>query len=288
MFEPNRLLQMVESRQLPLGIQCFTGDPALIEVLGQTGFDFVMLDCEHSGANPRSIEDLVRVSRLAGLAPYVRVPDPRVGADIRRALEAGAEGIFLPEVHGVEDIEAAANAAFFPPKGDRGICPAIRAAGYNFATFDEYTAWNNREISLVPLIENPDGVASIDAICAHPDVHMVTFGSCDLAYSVGEGSGMMSGPKVQDAYRKVLVAAKKHGVAVIGGPVLTPNVEGCRQALEDGVTIFCLGLDTLGFRAFCEQTVRALADAASGSQWTRPPVPASGFPSQSSIASGLW
>ena len=104
MFERNRLLQMLEARQLPLGIQCFTGDPALIEVLGQTGFDFVMLDCEHSGANPRSMEDLVRVSRLAGLAPYVRVPDPRAGADVHRALEAGAEGIFLPEVHGVADI----------------------------------------------------------------------------------------------------------------------------------------------------------------------------------------
>jgi hypothetical protein len=88
---------------------------ALIEVLGQTGFNFVMLDCEHSGASPRSMEDLVRVSRLAGLAPSVPVPDPRVGADVRRPLEAGAEGI-LPEVHGVEDIEAAARAAF-PAQG---------------------------------------------------------------------------------------------------------------------------------------------------------------------------
>lgn len=284
MFERNRLLQMLEARQVPLGIQCFTGDPALIEVLGQTGFDFVMLDCEHSGANPRSMEDLVRVSRLAGLAPYVRVPDPRAGTDIRRALEAGAEGIFLPEVHGVADIEAAASAAFFPPKGDRGICPAIRAAGYNFATFDEYTAWNNREIALVPLIENPDGVASIDAICAHPDVHMVTFGSGDLGYSVGEDTAMMAGPTVQDDYKKVLAAAKKHGVAVIGGPVLTPNAQDCRQALQDGVTIFCLGLDSLGFRMFCEQTVRALADATASSQWSRPPVPASGFPAPSPTA----
>jgi 2-keto-3-deoxy-L-rhamnonate aldolase RhmA len=284
MFESNRLLQMLEARQVPLGIQCFTGDPALIEVLGQTGFDFVMLDCEHSGANPRSMEDLVRVSRLAGLAPYVRVPDPRAGTDIRRALEAGAEGIFLPEVHGVEDVEVAASAAFFPPKGDRGICPAIRAAGYNSATFDEYTAWNNREIALVPLIENPDGVASIDAICAHPDVHMVTFGSGDLGYSVGEGTAMMAGPTVQDDYKKVLAAARRHGVAVIGGPVLTPNAQDCRQALQDGVTIFCLGLDSLGFRMFCEQTVQALADATAGSQWSRPPAPASGFPAPSPTA----
>jgi hypothetical protein len=95
---------------------------------------------------------------------------------------------------------------------------------------------------------------------------------------------MMAGPTVQDDYKKVLAAAKKHGVAVIGGPVLTPNAQDCRQALKDGVTIFCLGLDSLCFRLFCEQTVQALADATAGSEWTRPPVPASGFPAPSPTA----
>jgi hypothetical protein len=68
---------------------------------------------------------------------------------------------------------------------------------------------------------------------------------------------------------------------VIGGPVLTPSAEDCRQAPEDAATILCLGLDPLGFRLFCEQTVHALADAAAGSDWTRPPVPASGLPAPS-------
>jgi 2-keto-3-deoxy-L-rhamnonate aldolase RhmA len=277
-FQRNKVLGMLERKQIPLGMQCFTGDPALIEVLGASGFDFVMLDSEHSGLNPRSMEDLVRVARLAGLAPYVRVPDARAHVDIRRSLEAGAEGIFLPEVHAAADIEAAASCTFFPPKGTRGICPATRAAGYSFRTFDEYAAWNNREIALVPLIENPDGVANIEDICGHPDVHMVTFGSGDLAYALGEGTGMLRGPLVRDAYRRVLESAKRHNVAVIGGPVLQPTEQGCRQALDDGITVFCLGLDSLGFRSYCEQTVLALTEAASGSGWTRPPSTASAFP----------
>src|SRR5205823_4975220 len=102
---------------------------------------------------PRSMEDLIRVTRLAGLAPYVRVADARAEVDIRRALEAGAEGIFLPEVHTAEDIDVAASSPFFPPKGTGGIDPAIRAAGYSFRAFEDYTSWNNREIALVPLIE---------------------------------------------------------------------------------------------------------------------------------------
>ena len=67
MFQRNRMLGMLEDKQLPLGIQIFTADAALIEVVGATGFDFVMLDSEHSGANPRNIEDLVRACTVAGL-----------------------------------------------------------------------------------------------------------------------------------------------------------------------------------------------------------------------------
>jgi len=66
---------------------------------------------------------------------------------------------------------------------------------------------------------------------------------------------------------------------VIGGPVLVPTAEVCRQALEAGVTVFCLGLDSMAFRNWCEDTVRALDEGVRGvSAWTCPPVPESGFP----------
>jgi 2-keto-3-deoxy-L-rhamnonate aldolase RhmA len=279
MFQRNRMLEMLENKQLPLGIQMFTADAALIEVVGATGFDFVMLDSEHSGANPRNIEDLVRACIVAGVAAYVRVPDPHNATDIRRALEAGAEGIFLPEIRSVDDINAAAQAAFFPPKGDRGICPSVRAANFNFRSFNRYADWNNREINLIPMIENPEGVELIDQICSHPDVHVVIFGQGDLAFSLGEGTQMGAGRKAAEAYRKILAGAKKHNVAVMGGPVLTPDAEGCRTALEDGVRVFCLGLDAMAFRSWCEATVRALADGIKGqSEWRRPAVPEIGFP----------
>jgi 2-keto-3-deoxy-L-rhamnonate aldolase RhmA len=74
MPQTNPLLRMIEANAVPLGMQCFTADHALIEVLGLTGFDFVMLDTEHSPANPRAIEDAIRATDGAGLVPLVRVP----------------------------------------------------------------------------------------------------------------------------------------------------------------------------------------------------------------------
>jgi 2-keto-3-deoxy-L-rhamnonate aldolase RhmA len=75
MFGKNRLLEMLQRKEIPLGMQCFTGHPAIIDILGLTGFDFVMLDGEHSPTDIRKLEDLIRASERAGLVPFVRVPD---------------------------------------------------------------------------------------------------------------------------------------------------------------------------------------------------------------------
>ena len=277
MREKNRILQMLEKDQIPLGMQCFTGDPILIEIMGLTGFDWVMLDSEHSGNNPRAMETLIRAADTVGLVSFVRVTRATDEADIHRALEAGAMGIFLPEVNSVEDVKQAADAAFYPPKGHRGICPAVRAARYNDKTFVDYTKWNNDEITLVPMIENPEGLANIDAICAHPDVRMIVFASGDIGFSLSEGMDMLAGSKVQEAYKTVLATAKKHGVAVIGGPILNADAEGCKKALGDGIRVFSLGLDSLGFRAYCQQMVTALDQGVAGSKFTRPPKRDWGF-----------
>jgi 2-keto-3-deoxy-L-rhamnonate aldolase RhmA len=210
-----------------------------------------MLDSEHSGNNPRAMESLIRAAETMGLVPFVRVTQATDEADIHRALEAGAMGVFLPEVDSVEDVKRAAEAAFYPPKGNRGICPAVRAAHYNDNTFVDYTTWNNAQIMLVPMIENPHGLADLEAICAHPDVHMLVFAAGDLGFSLDEGMDMLTGSKVSAAYKQVLDTATRHHVAVIGGPILTADAEGCRQALQDGVRVFSLGLDPLGLRSYC-------------------------------------
>lgn len=269
---------MIADKVVPLGMQCFTGDHALIEVLGSTGFDFVMLDTEHCGINPRAIEDVIRAAEGAGMVPIVRIPEESDETAVRRSLEAGAQGLIVPMVKGAGDLRHVLDAALFPPLGQRGICPAVRKAGYSFRSFGDYAQWNNHNVLIMPLIEHPEGVDNIDEICAMDEVQIVIFGAGDLAYAMGEGTKMTDSAKVQAAYRKVREVAKRHGVAVMGGPVLQPSEEGCQRALEDGVSVFCLGLDIMGFRSFCEDTVRSVNAAVAGSGYSRPTAPPSGFP----------
>jgi 2-keto-3-deoxy-L-rhamnonate aldolase RhmA len=270
MYKKNRIKEMIVNGQIPLGMQCFTGDPALIEIMGLTGFDYVMLDSEHSGSDPRAMETLIRAADSVGLTSFVRVPQATDEASIHRALEAGAMGVYLPEIESVEDVEKAAEAAFYYPKGNRGICPSVRAAHYNPDTFVDYAAWNNNEIMLVPMIENPSALADLENIFAHPDVHMAVFAEGDYGFSVGEGMDLLTGTKVKEAYQQVLAAGAKHNVAVIGGPVLAADPDSCRQAIEAGVRVFSIGLDAVVFRSACQAMADALDKGTQGTKFSRP------------------
>jgi 2-keto-3-deoxy-L-rhamnonate aldolase RhmA len=279
MFMPkNRILTMFEASTVPVGMQCFTGDHTLIEVLGRTGFDYVWLDSEHCAINPRALEDTIRTADGVGLATLVRIPEPDDGTSARRALEAGAHGLILPMVRSAADIRGILDATTYPPNGKRGICPAYRAAGYSIRSFEAYAQDSDANLFLVPLIETLDALDNIEEICAVEEVRVLCFAAGELAFAMGEGANMHSSPKIQAAYAKVKDAAKRNNVALMGGPILNPTHNSCAKALADGITVFCLGIDVMAFRGVCESTVAALNSAVAGTSYDRPEAPVSGFP----------
>ena len=276
----NRLLTMLDEHVVPIGMQCFTGNHTLIEILGATGFDYVWLDSEHSPLDPRALEDTMRTCEVAGLVPLVRIPEPTDGTAARRALEAGAQGIIVPMVRTATEVRGIVDALTFPPGGRRGLCPALRVPGYTVTGFTDYMRDNDDNLLIIPMIETVEALDNIEEICALEQVRMLVFASGELAFAMGEGASMHSSRKVQQAQHMVYAAAQKHSVALIGGPILNPSKDSCAAALESGISMLCIGLDVLAFRQLCEATVAAANAAAEASSTnTRPPAPPSGFPS---------
>lgn len=275
----NRLLAMVDSQVVPVGMQCFTGDHTLIEVMGKAGLDYVWLDAEHSALNPRALDDTMRTCEAAGLIPLVRIPDAADGTSARRALESGAEGIVVPMVRTAADVQDIVAAVTFPPRGRRGLCPALRGTGYTVTGMQQAMAASDDSLLVIPMIETAEAIGNIDEICAVEQVRLLVFAAGELAFAMGEGPAMHSSEKVRAAQRTVADAAKRHGVGLIGGPILDPSKESCAKALEDGISVLCVGLDVLAFRQVCERTVAAANAAVAGdARYHRPPPPPSGFP----------
>ena len=274
-----RFTDLLDNKTVPVGMQCFTGNHSLIEVLAATGFDYVWLDSEHSAIDPRALEDTMRTCEAAGIIPLVRIPEPTDGTAARRALEAGAEGVIVPMVRSAAQVQGIVDALTFPPAGVRGLCPGLRVPGYSVTAFNGYMRDSDADLLIIPMIETVEALENIEEICALEQVRLLVFAAGELAFAMGEGPAMHSSTKVQDAQKTVQAAAQRHGVALIGGPMLDPTAAGCTKALDDGISVLCLGLDVLAFRRLCETTLAAANTAVEQNPtYNRPPAPPSGFP----------
>jgi 2-keto-3-deoxy-L-rhamnonate aldolase RhmA len=274
------LMALVGEDIVPIGMQCFTGNHTLIEVMGAAGFDYVWLDSEHSAVNPHALEDTMRTCEVAGLVPLVRIPEPTDYTAARRAVEAGADGVIVPMVRSPTDVRNIVNALTFPPVGERGMCPALRIPGYSVPKLGDYIRHNNSNLLVIPMIETVEAVEQIDEICAVEQVKLVVFASGELSFAMSGGPSPETSEKLRQAHRDVVAAAARHGVGLIGGDMFNVTEETLGKAFDEGVSVLCLGIDVMTFRQDCERIV-AVANAAVAKRTDRhrPAAPPSGFPS---------
>ena len=123
-----RLPALLRGRRPLLGMFVGTPAPALVEMCGHAGFDFVIIDNEHGPSGIESTERMIRAARAAGVIPVVRTLEP----DILRVLDIGASGIQVPQVNTAEQAARIVAAAKYPPVGTRGAAFSTRAAGFGF------------------------------------------------------------------------------------------------------------------------------------------------------------
>jgi 4-hydroxy-2-oxoheptanedioate aldolase len=190
--------------------------PALVEMCGHAGLDFVIIDNEHGPAGVESTESMVRAARAAGVIPVVRTLEP----DILRMLDIGASGVQIPQVNTPEQAARIVAAAKYPPTGTRGAAFSTRAAGFGFFGGDAHVRDSNEGTAVIVMAETRTAIANLDAILAVPGIDAVFFGPNDLSFSFGH-PGQMQHPEVVGAIEHGIARALAAGVAP-GVLALTP------------------------------------------------------------------
>ncbi|MDQ8703873.1 aldolase/citrate lyase family protein [Streptomyces sp. LHD-70] len=237
MLRPNEVKRRIAAGEEVHGLFSVLPDPAVVEMIGAAGYDFVILDTEHTLVDPRLLEHLIRAAETTGLTPFVRVPEGDPGA-VLRALDAGAMGIVLPHVRSRADVDALIHAARYAPEGMRSLNGG-RGLGYGRLDPREYIARANAEIMLIPLIEDAAGVESIDAILAGGGIDLVLPGPGDLSQSYGVPWEVRH-PSVRDAVLELRAACARHSVPFCA---MATTPERRADWRSDGVTAFVLGED---------------------------------------------
>jgi 2-keto-3-deoxy-L-rhamnonate aldolase RhmA len=250
----NRLLR---SSDRPV-IGTFVKIPALelAEIIGETGFDFVVIDTEHALLSVRDVYSLVVVYSRMGVAPLVRITDHGYG-DAQRYLDAGAAGILVPHVSNADQAAATMRQFLFPPAGTRGMGFAARAGRWGMLAggAPEYVRAGQEDAARIAMVEEKESVEDIERILATPGVDGVFVGPGDLSLSMGVPGGS---PAVVDAVTTAIKAAVRADVPV--GTVVQ-GAEAARLRVEQGCRFLLVGNDTGMFVDAARRTLAIGRDA---------------------------
>ncbi len=194
---------------------------------------------------------------MANITPMARLDEAPLNRLVRKALEAGVQGVIIPHISSVEEAEAVVKAVKFPPRGNRGM-GTVRSRRYGTIPVAEYLEWSNRESLVALLIEEREAVNRIEEILSVEGVDIVVFGPTDYSISIGV-PGQTTHSKVIDARRKVVETALRLDVA----PMITCNTQKqIKECLDIGVRLLSLGGDTRlllqGWREMAEKAKKLL------------------------------
>jgi 2-keto-3-deoxy-L-rhamnonate aldolase RhmA len=184
--------------------------PDVARILAAAGFHWAFLDAEHGGFGIETLQDLCRVSVLAGLSPIVRVADLQY-ALIARALDNGADGIIFPRVESPELLERAVSWTKFPPAGVRGFGLTPLQVDHEKATIPQIIEHKNANTMVVLQIETKRAVEARNELLSVPGVDTVMVGPVDLSISLGV-PGDFQHPKMVEAMEQIRDACNAHGV----------------------------------------------------------------------------
>ena len=191
------------------GVFCPLYSPAVVELIGHLGFDFVLLDAEHSPIGVESCDHMVRAADSVSLPAYIRVA-MNIRQNILRYLDIGALGVQLPMVNNQAEAKAVVEAVKYRPQGKRGLA-GVRAADYGLTMpLKEYTVKANQETLISIQIETLEAVDNLDNLLSVNGVDVFFIGPVDLSNSMGY-TGQVSHPKVQAMIEKVVQRIRAAG-----------------------------------------------------------------------------
>lgn len=184
---PNSLFRRAIAKKSGPALGTWVKLPAMesVELMAIAGFDFIVIDLEHSALSVETVYRHIGTALLCGVSPIVRIPSFDSGV-VQRILDAGAEGIMLPHVDTVEQAQAAAAAMRFPPKGTRGVGSTSRAGAWGALGRDEYIRYGQQEVVLIAQIESADAAKNARAIAEVDGVDALLIGAADLSTSEGK------------------------------------------------------------------------------------------------------
>lgn len=235
----NVLKQRLQRGEVLYGAWLGMADPYAAEIAGTAGFDWLLLDGEHAPNDMRSLSAQIGVLRAGPSQIVVRLVDDHP-AQIKQALDIGAQSLLIPMIESGAQARGVLRATRYAPEGIRGVGSSLARASM-FSALPDYLTTANAQICLILQVESRAGLAALDDILAVDGVDGVFIGPSDLAADMGL-LGQAGAPAVRaavlDAIRRIRAAGRTAGV-------LTTDPDYIAECIAAGANFVGVGIDVL-------------------------------------------
>lgn len=235
-----------------LGAWCNLPSPAIAEIAGRGGFDFVVVDFQHGLIGEDLAADMFRAIEATGAAPVARAgwKDP---ARLGRLLDQGAAAVIVPMIDGARDAAEVVRACLFPPAGTRSFGPIRAARGRSGVA---YLAAASEETCVLPMIETAGALDEAQEIASIPGIAGLFVGPADLSLAIGLPPARDQCDAIfRTALDSIVKACRRNGVAA--GIQAQPDLAARR--FEEGFSLVTAAMDSADLAASFDETRRAVA-----------------------------
>lgn len=259
LFEKNPFTLKVNSGKAPVGFFNYLRDTAVLDIAGTVGFDFVVIDNEHTAMERETTEKLILAAELNHVVPFVRVPE-LIPYLMRNYMEMGARGILVPHIRTGEECRLAQEALRYPPYGNASCCRSNHADGFEAKNWMKYLE-HVQDLCFVPMIEDPEAIENLDAILDElkPGRDMVMFGKADYGQALGSlnPDGTFTSA-VNGGYLKVMERCRARNIGFMACPSAGPGgqtADDVEKVIEEGCSAVVLNTDQLTLAAAFQNIV---------------------------------
>jgi staphyloferrin B biosynthesis citrate synthase len=243
----------LRARQTLVGTFLKTPTGHGVEIIGDAGFDFVVIDQEHAPFDRGSTDVALAIACARGLPALVRVAGPET---ILSVLDSGASGILMPHVANAEQARAVAAACRY--RGGRGFATSTRAGRYTATPIWEHIDRADAETVVIAQIEDVAALPHVDAIAAVEGIDSLFIGRGDLTAAFGDRG---SDQPVRAASDTIAAAARQAGKAL---SVFTGSAGEAAYLSGLGASLFILSSDQGFLRQGALASLAALKQSLDG------------------------
>lgn len=252
------LKQKAKAHELAYGTFLFeffdSGVPMMVK---QSGGEFIIFDMEHSGLGLDRLKPLVLLCRALNIAPFVRLPDSQYH-HIAGALDIGVQGIIIPMVETVEQMESIIKSAKYHPIGQRGNAFGFAHDDFTSGPVSAKIAELNEKVMLIPLIESKLGAENAKAIAALPEVDLLWIGHLDLSHNLGI-PGDFEHTAFKGAIKQIFDGAASQDKSC---GILIPSEAAMEGWYKQGVRFFSYSTDVFLFQNALTQGIAKMKEIA--------------------------